>query len=283
MKTYPILFFILNCLMIQASGQSKIALPERRLCAHRGAMQTHPENTIPAFHAAIRAGAHMIEFDVCNTKDNEMVVLHDSSVDRTTNGKGKVADLTLAEIKKLDAGSWKAPKFAGERIPTLEEVLDLMPYNIWLNIHFKGAPDQAGKVARLVAEKRRLHQAFLACNGAAAVKAREAVPEMLICNMERQGSASEYVSQTIRAKTAFIQLKKSDYPEFAADVQSLKRNGIKVNYFGTDSPEKIKLLFEAGVDFPLVNDIVHTIDVARQLNIEPLKPQYHPLPDKLKQ
>jgi len=163
----------------------------------------------------------------------------------------------------------------GERIPTLEEVLDIMPYNVWLNIHFKGAAELSGKVARLVAEKGRLHQAFLACNAAVAVKAREAVPEILICNMERQGSASEYVSQTILAKTAFIQLKKSDYPGFAADVQLLKKNGIRVNYFGTDSPEKIKLLFEAGVDFPLVNDIVHTIDVARELNIEPVKPIFN--------
>ncbi|MDD4192462.1 MAG: hypothetical protein PHI28_14105, partial [Mangrovibacterium sp.] len=154
------------------------------------------------------------------------------------------------------------------------EVLAIMPCNVWLNIHFKGAPELAGKVARLVAEKGRLHQAFLACNGAAAVKAREAVPEMLICNMERQGSASEYVNQTILSKTAFIQLKKSDYPEFAADVQSLKRNGIKVNYFGTDSPEKIKMLFEAGVDFPLVNDIVHTIDLAGELKIKPVEPLF---------
>lgn len=275
MQIKQIFIFILSCLMIQAIGQNESALPEKGLCAHRGAMQTHPENTIPAFHAAIQAGAHMIEFDVWFTKDNEMVVLHDSSVDRTTNGKGKVSDLTLAELKKLDAGSWKAPDFVGERIPTLEEVLDIMPYNVWLNIHFKGAAELSGKVARLVAEKGRLHQAFLACNAAAAVKAREAVPEILICNMERQGSTSEYVSQTILAKTAFIQLKKSDYPEFAEDVQLLKKNGIRVNYFGTDSPEIIKMLFETGVDFPLVNDIIHTMDVARELNIKPVRPLFN--------
>jgi glycerophosphoryl diester phosphodiesterase len=254
---------------------SEFKLPDRGLCAHRGAMQTHPENTIPAFNAAIKAGAHMIEFDVWFTKDNEMVVLHDSSVDRTTNGKGKISDFTLSEIKKLDAGSWKAPEFAGERIPTLEEVLNVMPYNIWLNIHIKGLGELSVKVARVIAVQGRLHQAFLACNAAAAAKAREAVPEILICNMERQGSASEYVAQTIRTKAEFIQLAESDYPEFAEDVRSLKKNGIRVNYFGTDSPDVIRMLFETGVDFPLVNDIIHTMDVARELNIEPVKPLFN--------
>ncbi len=275
MRIKSIMIFLLCGLMIQAVGQNKIVLPERGLCAHRGAMQTHPENTIPAFRAAVEAGAHMIEFDVWLTKDNEMVVLHDPSVDRTTNGKGKVLDLTLAEIKALDAGSRKGTRFAGEKIPTLGEVLNIMPCNIWLNIHYKGAPDLVDKVARLVAEKGRLHQAFLACNIAAAANAREAVPEILICNMERQESARVYVNQTIHAKTAFIQLTKSDYPEFAEDVQALKQAGIKVNYFGTDSPEEIKMLFEAGVDFPLVNDIVHTVDVLRELKMKPVKPLFN--------
>jgi glycerophosphoryl diester phosphodiesterase len=271
MHTKLPLIFILCFLTIQTNGQNKIILPEKGLCAHRGAMRTHPENTIPAFNAAIRAGAHMIEMDVWFTKDNKMVVIHDETVDRTTNGKGKVIDLTLEEIKKLDAGSWKAPQFVGEKIPTLEEVLDIMPYNVWLNIHFKGAAESAENVARLLAKKKRLHQAFLACNTSAAANARNAVPETLICNMERQESPSEYVSQTIRLKTTFIQLNKSDYPEFGADVQSLKQNGIKVNYFGTDSPEIIKMLFEVGVDFPLVDDIVNTMNLVRDLDIKPVK------------
>ena len=275
MQTKAILILMMLCLTIPGVGQSHVVLPERGLCAHRGAMQTHPENTVPAFQAAVKAGAHMIEWDVWLTKDQEMVVIHDSSVDRTTNGKGKISDLTFAQIRGLDAGSPKALQFAGERVPTMEEVLDIMPYNVWLNIHIKGAGELPGKIARMVAEKGRLHQAFLACNAAAAVAAREAVPEILICNMERQGSAREYVRQTIAAKTAFIQLKTSDYPEFAADVQSLKRAGIKVNYFGTDSPEKIKMLFEAGVDFPLVNDIVHTMDVVRKLKMKPVKPLFN--------
>ena len=97
-----------------------------------------------------------------------MVVLHDSKVDRTTNGKGKVSDLTLAEIKKLDAGSWKAAAFAGVQIPTFQEVLDVMPYNIWLNVHIKGEGELPAMVAQLIAKQGRLHQAFMACGAVAA-------------------------------------------------------------------------------------------------------------------
>jgi len=265
---------MVNAGEIKKTTKQAFLLPERGLCAHRGAMKTHPENTIPAFRAAINAGAHMIEFDVFLTKDNQMVVIHDSKVDRTTNGKGKVSDLTLAEIKKLDAGSWKAPEFAGEQIPTLQEVLNVMPYNIWLNIHIKGDGQLPVQVASLIGKQGRLHQAFLACSAAAATKAKEVVPEIKICNMERQDSEHEYVQETIKLKTDFIQLRKADYPDFAANVKMLKENGIRVNYFGTDSPEIIKMLFENGVDFPLVNDILGVIDVAWELDIQPVQPVF---------
>jgi glycerophosphoryl diester phosphodiesterase len=250
-------------------------LPERGLCAHRGAMETHPENTVPAFRAAVEAGAHMIEFDVWLTKDNQMVVIHDSSVDRTTNGEGKVSELTFEEIRKLDAGRWKAPQFTGVQIPTPEEVLNEMPLNVWLNIHIKGEGELPVMIARLVEKQGRLHQAFLACSAEAARLAKDAVPGIKICNMDRQESAEEYVAATISARTEFIQLlKKSDYTDFAASVSQLKESGIKVNYFGADSPEELKMLFEAGVDFPLVNDIVHTLPAVRDLGIEPHKPLF---------
>lgn len=258
-----------------AKDQKKtVKLPERGLCAHRGAMDTHPENTIPAFRAAVKAGAQMIEFDVWLTKDDQMVVLHDATVDRTTNGKGRISDFTLAEIKKLDAGSWKSPEFAGVQIPTIEEVLAVMPYNIWLNVHIKGDGKLPVLVANQLKSAGRLHQAFMACSAAAARQAKEAVPEILICNMERQDSPDGYVKGTIMARANFIQLTRFNYPEFSADVKSLKDNGIRVNYFGTNSPEEIRMLLKNGIDFPLVNDVVHLIDVARELNIQPVEPMF---------
>ena len=78
-------------------------MPSRGICAHRGASDTHPENTLAAFREAIRLGVHMIEFDVALSKDGQLVLMHDTTVDRTTHGNGPVSELTLAELKKLDA------------------------------------------------------------------------------------------------------------------------------------------------------------------------------------
>jgi len=94
------------------------------LIAHRGASSHAPENTIAAFERAVQLGAGFIETDLQLTRDGRFVAIHDSVLDRTTNGRGAVHDFTLAELKKLDAGRWFDRQFAGEQIPTLEEVLD---------------------------------------------------------------------------------------------------------------------------------------------------------------
>jgi len=95
------------------------------IIAHRGLDETYPENTLAAFTAALEKGMS-IEIDVRGTKDEELIVLHDPTVNRTTNGEGPVARMTLEEVKALDAGSWWDEKFAGERIPTLNETLDVV-------------------------------------------------------------------------------------------------------------------------------------------------------------
>ena len=99
--------------------------PRPLIVAHRGLLQHAPENTLANFRACLelRLG---FEFDVQRTKDGHLVCIHDDTVNRTTNGTGKIAELTLEEIRKLDAGSWFDPKFAGEKVPTIEEVLKLV-------------------------------------------------------------------------------------------------------------------------------------------------------------
>ncbi|MCE7790958.1 glycerophosphodiester phosphodiesterase [Salipaludibacillus sp. CUR1] len=92
--------------------------------AHRGSAGTHPENTMPAFEAGLEAGAEGLECDVQLTKDLVPVVIHDETVNRTTNGQGWIKDLTYEEIKRLDAGSWFSPNFAGVPIPTLEQLFE---------------------------------------------------------------------------------------------------------------------------------------------------------------
>ncbi len=107
------------------------------MVAHRGYRAKYPENTKVAFENAINIGAKMIELDVSLTKDRQVVVIHDDTLERTTNGKGAINCFTLAELKKLDAGSWYDPQFKGERIPTLEEVLDLVKDRTLMNIELK--------------------------------------------------------------------------------------------------------------------------------------------------
>lgn len=104
---------------------------------HRGASAYYPENTMAGFRAAVDMGAEMIELDILLSKDGIPVVIHDETLDRTTNGEGRVADYTLAELKQLDAGSWFHPDFEGESIPTLEEVLFFAKNRIAVNIEIK--------------------------------------------------------------------------------------------------------------------------------------------------
>jgi glycerophosphoryl diester phosphodiesterase len=126
--------------------------------AHRGASQVAPENTLAALRAAREMGADGVELDVSLSADGEVVVIHDDTVDRTTDGQGLVRHLWLDSLKSLDAGSWFGPRFAGERIPTLREVLEWAQDGTLLNIELKGiSPRPDGlehKVIRLAREHR---------------------------------------------------------------------------------------------------------------------------------
>ena len=107
------------------------------IVGHRGASAVAPENTLASFRRAIEEGADAIELDVHLTKDGEVVVIHDSSLNRTTNGRGRVREHTLNELKRLDAGCWFHKKFHSEKIPTLAEVFELLPLSIGVNIEIK--------------------------------------------------------------------------------------------------------------------------------------------------
>ena len=117
------------------------------IIAHRGYKAKYPENTLAAFESAVDAGAQMIELDVRRTRDRQVVVIHDETLERTTDGSGPVKDQTLEKIKQLDAGSWFHPRFAGERIPTLEEVLDRMANRILINIEIKATEDKVHRLS----------------------------------------------------------------------------------------------------------------------------------------
>jgi len=255
----------------QPARVEHVQMPTRGICAHRGASDTHPENTIAAFREAIRLGAQMIEFDVALTGDGKLVLMHDHTIDRTTNGSGKPEDWLLADLKTLDAGSWKNKRFTGERIPTLGEALDFMPRNIWLNVHLKGGAELAEKSARLIASKNRLHQAFLACGADAATAARAAEPRIKICNMERQANTLQYVNETIQSGCEFIQLLGGESVD-PVHTKRLRDHGVRVNYCCTNDSATLGRLFAGGVEFPLVDRVGEMLKVADKHGITRLKP-----------
>lgn len=108
------------------------------IIAHRGSKGEAPENTLAAFSLALRQHCDAIELDIHLSRDGVPVVIHDDTVDRTTNGTGAVESMTVGELQALDAGSWFDPSYAGERIPTLAEVFELVPPSIMINVEIKG-------------------------------------------------------------------------------------------------------------------------------------------------
>ena len=119
--------------------------------AHRGASAEAPENTLVAFARALELGADWFELDACRCGSGELVVIHDDTLERTTDGRGPVAARSLAELRALDAGAWKHPRFRGERIPTLREALDLARGRIGVYLEVK--PCASGAVEEQAARQ----------------------------------------------------------------------------------------------------------------------------------
>jgi glycerophosphoryl diester phosphodiesterase len=133
--------------------------------AHRGSSVYAPENTLAAFNLAVRQEADAIELDVDLTCDGHVVVMHDTTIDRTTNGHGRVADLTLEEIRQVDAGAWKDAAFKGERVPLLQEVLEAMGQRLLINVEVKStllrSSGVEAKVAALIEQHGLLDRVII--------------------------------------------------------------------------------------------------------------------------
>jgi glycerophosphoryl diester phosphodiesterase/GH43 family beta-xylosidase len=238
-------------------------MPSFGVCAHQGNGGGKPANTVVAFTNAVALGAIMVEFDVKRCKTGELVIMHDGTVDRTTNGKGAVSALTFDEIRKLTI-KWPGHPDANVKVPTFDEAIDCLPTEgVWINCH--SAANVAVEVAQKIKAKGRLHQAFVATSLPAIEEARKAVPDILTCNMSRTVKGLDayhkpwppekntlYAKQTIEHKCQFLQLL---YPCSRADVEMLHAAGVKVSYFKCDKPEKAKQLRDLGIDVILSDRI----------------------------
>lgn len=130
---------------------------ETLVFGHRGAMAQAPMNTMAALEVAREQGADGIELDVQLTRDGHLVVIHDETVDATSDGQGKVGEFTLEELKRLDAGGWYSECFAGQRIPTLDEVFAAFGNDMLINVEIKAPRESLDRVERQLADCVRRH------------------------------------------------------------------------------------------------------------------------------
>jgi len=152
---------VARVLSIERNDESFYTWPGIIVVGHRGTVKFAPENTVSAFRKAIELGADLVEMDVRETKDGHLVLMHDSTVNRTTDGSGKVGAMTLAEMRRLDAGSWFGSEFKGERVPTLREALVAIRGRVLPDIDFKAGDPQ--KLIGVLEEEGVLGKITLYC------------------------------------------------------------------------------------------------------------------------
>ena len=127
-----------------------------KVIGHRGAAGHAPENTVAAIEKAAALGARWVEFDVKLTRDGELILFHDDTLERTTDGKGKVDETTLADIRRLDAGKWYQARFAGARVPTLDEAMEaLARLGLGANVEIKPCPGRERETGEATARALR--------------------------------------------------------------------------------------------------------------------------------
>lgn len=222
--------------------------------AHRGFSGIYPENTLLAFQKAVELGVDEIEFDIRMTKDDYPVIIHDETVDRTTQGKGKVGDLTLPRIKELDAGIRFGKQFTGLKIPTLQEALRVIPEKVELNLHIYQVysfPHLEKIFAVLRQEKR--NNFYLAISPSLMPLARKINPGVKICNMGSQRQPWEYIEETRRLACQRLQFFTPSYEVTAEMVKKAHSYGILVNVFFADTRENMWKYIGLGVDAILTN------------------------------
>jgi len=226
--------------------------------AHRGASAAAPPNTLAAFERAVELGADGIEFDVHLSADGVPVVIHDFTVDATTDGSGRVAEMTLAQLKRLDAGSRFDPAFAGERIPTLEEVLEAMEGRLFLNIELKSTSLRDNGLERAVIEQIERHGLddhviLSSFNPFSLRRAKRIAPHIPVGLLYAPGLPLPLR----RAWLAPLVPHEARHPEHtmvnARYMAWARRRGYLVNAWTVDDPNEMHRLIRLGVDGIITN------------------------------
>ena len=230
-----------------------------RLCAHRGFNTIAPENSMPAFGAAVGLGAQEIEFDLWSTKDGVIVSCHDDTLDRVSNGHGKIYEHTYEELLMLDFGSKHGEKFAGLKIPTFEEILQRFAGRVLMNIHVKiwdydFDEDMMEKIVALIRKYDcEKHIYFMTSNDRMIKKVMQYAPELKVCvGWDGNTDPISIVDRAIELGAYKVQLFK---PYFNREsIEKAHAHGILCNVFWADDPKEARRYLEMGIDTVLTND-----------------------------
>lgn len=230
-----------------------------RLCAHRGFNTVAPENSMPAFGAAVALGAEEIEFDLWSTADGVLVSCHDSILDRVSNGSGKIYDHTYEELLALDFGAKHGEKFAGLKIPTFEEILQKFAGRVIMNIHVKIWDKEFDdpKIGEIVALIRKYdcekHIYFMTSSDRIIKQVMEYAPDLMCCvGWDGNKDTMSMVDRAIALGAYKIQLFKPYFNE--ETVKKAHEHGILCNVFYADDPEEAARYLDMGIDTVLTND-----------------------------
>jgi glycerophosphoryl diester phosphodiesterase len=221
------------------------------LMAHRGASALAPENTLAAFRKALETKSQWVELDAHLTADGEVVVMHDGTVDRTTDGTGPISKMTLAQIKALDAGSWFKPEFAGERVPTLAEVVALLGKRLRINVEIKssGNAATAQKVVEILRKGGVLEQSMISSfrlQAVLEVRKYSSVPLLALIS----GKASDLQIVIDKGLPYFnIEYRQVD----AALVEKARAAGVRLCVWTVDNPTLWPRFVELGADILCTN------------------------------
>ncbi len=226
--------------------------------AHRGASYEAPENTLAAFLLAIELGADGIEFDVQLSKDGEAVVIHDFHLETTTDGQGLVREKTLAELKDLDAGSHFDAAFAGQRIPTLQELIDTVGDRLLLNVELKTDSLQddglAAAAVRAIEENHLLDRVVVSSfNPLALRRVRQLNPWIPVGFLYAPDSPLLLRKPWTRRLIRYDALHPHHSEADARYVRWAKERGYRVNVWTADDPGDMWQLMRRGVDAIITN------------------------------
>ncbi|MFO8079611.1 MAG: glycerophosphodiester phosphodiesterase family protein [Armatimonadota bacterium] len=227
------------------------------VCAHRGRSGIYPENTMAAYEAAVEVGADFMELDVRATADREIVCIHDATVDRTTDGSGEVAEMTLSEVQALDAGAWIGSEHAGERIPLLAEVLERIAPRLVVDIEIKQR-GIAQRVAEIVRETDAIRRATVVSFDEDDLRTAKRAEASLACGLITSGTEDAsiedvraLVTSALEAGANFVSCSHRNLTESL--VRECHLAGLLVMAWTMDEPKDIQRMIEMQVDGLVTN------------------------------